>query len=70
MPTIPIRDLKIGGVAGVQSGSSPSCYGFNIGPQQGTQWITIVYRTKTEAEAAWKAVEAALRNAVEIVKPG
>jgi hypothetical protein len=70
MPTIPIRDLRIGEVAGVQSGNSPNCYGFSIGPQQGTSWISIVYRTKTEAEAAWKAVEEALRNAVEVVKPG
>jgi hypothetical protein len=69
MPTIPIRDLRIGDVAGVQSGNSPNCYGLNIESQQGTPWITIVYRTKTEAEAAWKAVEEALRNAVEAVKP-
>jgi hypothetical protein len=70
MPIIPIRDLKIGDVAWVRFGSGPGCHGFTIGPQQGSPWISIVYRTKMEAEAARKAVEEALRDAVEVVKAG
>jgi hypothetical protein len=69
MPAIPIRHVKIGEVAGVQSGSVYGYHGFSIGPQHETHWISIAYRTKTEAEAARKAVEEALRDAVEVVKP-
>jgi hypothetical protein len=69
MPTIPLRGLKLTDVTGVQSDSGPGCHGFSIGPQQGTPWINIVYRTQIEAEAARKAVAEALRDAVEVVKP-
>jgi len=67
MSTIPIRDLKIGDVTWVQSDTVAVCYGFSIGPQRGTPWISIAYGTGAEAEAARKAVVEVLRDAVEVV---
>jgi hypothetical protein len=69
MSTIPIRDVKIGYVSWTQSDTVAVCYGFTIGPQRGTQWISILYGTEAEAEAARKAVVEALRDAVEVVRP-
>lgn len=59
------RDIRLGEVASVWYSRGPG-FGFNVTSEYGGPLLSVTYRTAEAAEAARRAIEAALDIAVEV----